>query len=241
MNELDFNGRSIAVTGASGGIGEAVCADLIERGAFVTALDAREISIRHERLQFIECDVTSESSVEAAASQIITAGRPTLSGLVACAGITRDAVHWKLAPDDWRQVLDVNLTGSFLVQRALTPLLRKSATASIVNISSINGIRGKFGQSNYAASKAGLIAFTKTVARELGAFDIRCNAIAPGWVETPMTASLTSEQREAAIRAAALGRTLEPSDIAHAATFLLSDLARSITGQVLTVDGGVCI
>ncbi len=240
MNELDFTNRTYVVTGATGGIGEAVCDDLVSRGAFVYALDVRTAEASCDGVQFIECDVTSEASVEAAVGQISSIGN-SISGLVQCAGITRDAVHWKLTPENWRTVLDVNLTGAFLVQAALTPLLRASAPASIVNISSINGIRGKFGQSNYSASKAGLIAFTKTVARELGSFRIRCNAIAPGWVETSMTETLSSEQRAAARSAAALGMTLEPTAIAHSVTFLLSDLSAAITGQVLSVDGGVQI
>lgn len=240
MNELDLSNRTYVVTGATGGIGEAVCDDLVGRGAFVFALDARPSESTSPSVQFIECDVTSEASVDAAADQIALSAK-SLSGLVQCVGITRDAVHWKLSPENWRRVIDVNLTGAFLVQAAMTPLLRRSASASIVNIASINGIRGKFGQSNYSASKAGLIAFTKTVARELGAFNIRCNAIAPGWVETAMTADLSSEQRSVAEKAAALGRTLQPSDIAGSVTFLLSDLSASITGQVLSVDGGVQI
>jgi acetoacetyl-CoA reductase/3-oxoacyl-[acyl-carrier protein] reductase len=154
------------------------------------------------------------------------------------AGITDDAVIWKMSAEAWRRVIEVNLTGSFLVLRAAVPAMRRSGWGRIVQIASINGERGKAGQANYAASKAGLIALTKTAARELGPKGITVNAVAPGFIETPMTARLPDEVRRRAVDESALGRTGRPEDVAAVVVFLCSEAAGHITGQVIRVDGG---
>jgi acetoacetyl-CoA reductase/3-oxoacyl-[acyl-carrier protein] reductase len=158
--------------------------------------------------------------------------------LVNNAGITRDGVIWKLLDEDWDRVLDVNLTGAFRMIRAAVAGMREKGAGAIVNMASINGERGKFGQANYSASKAGLIALTKTAARELGRFGIRVNAVAPGLIDTSMSESIPSSVLLKAREETLLDRVGDPIDVAHAVLFLSSDLASHITGQVLRVDGG---
>ena len=161
---------------------------------------------------------------------------PTL--LVNNAGITRDRSLIKMSDEEWRDVLDVNLTGAFNTIRALAPGMAEAGGGRVVNITSINGLRGKFGQANYSAAKAGMIGLTKTAARELGRKGITVNALAPGMVMTDMAHKLPEEFIRKAKDEGVLGRLSEPDDIANAVLFLLSDAARSITGQVLQVDSG---
>jgi acetoacetyl-CoA reductase/3-oxoacyl-[acyl-carrier protein] reductase len=161
-----------------------------------------------------------------------------LDFVVHCAGITADSVVWKMPVEEWRRVLSVNLDSAFFLLQAAVPHLRKTGGGSVVLISSINGERGKFGQSNYAASKAGLNALARSTAKELGRFGVRVNAVAPGLVRTAMTESLPGEVLRTALDETALGRMAEPEDVAGSVLFLCSDLARHVTGQVLRVDGG---
>ncbi|MFV1959479.1 MAG: SDR family oxidoreductase, partial [Planctomycetota bacterium] len=158
--------------------------------------------------------------------------------LVHAAGITRDAVLWKMEPEAWDAVLRVNLSSAFHLLRLAVPRMRKGGGGSIVFISSINGERGKFGQANYAASKAGLIGLARTAAREGGRFSIRVNVVAPGMILTPLTENLPREILDRAVEETALGRLGRPADVAAATLFLASDLGRHVTGQVLRVDGG---
>jgi len=150
-------------------------------------------------------------------------------------------VVWKLSDEDWAAVLDVNLSGAFRMTRVAAPAMRRRGSGAIVNIASINGLRGKFGQANYAASKGGLIAFTRAVAKELAREKVRVNAVAPGFIETRMTRELPEKVLAQARAEAVLGRLGRPEDIAHAVLFLVSPLASHITGQVLVVDGGQLI
>jgi NAD(P)-dependent dehydrogenase (short-subunit alcohol dehydrogenase family) len=150
-------------------------------------------------------------------------------------------MFWKLSDEDWSDVLRVNLDAAFFLLRAAAPHLRSSSRGAVVLISSINGERGKLGQSNYSASKAGLIGLAKSAARELGRDGARVNVIAPGFIETAMTESLPESVREKAIEESVLGRVGQPEDVAGAVLFLCSDLSRHITGQVLRVDGGQLI
>lgn len=239
---IDLAGRTAWVTGGGSGIGAETVSTLLRAGARVVSLDRSHGSGPITRPLSdgpwqAHVDVADHASVEAVATRLLEADLvPDI--LVNGAGITRDAPVWKLGVEDWASVIDVNLTGAFLMTRAVAPLMRERRQGTIINIASINGLRGKFGQANYAASKGGLIAFTRAVARELGARGIRANAVAPGMIETPMTASLPAEIRAQAEREAALGRLGHPSDVAAAVLFLASPLAAHITGHVLIVDGG---
>ncbi len=235
---FDFRGKAFIVTGGRSGIGERVVERLLEAGASVASIDIAAVPEvdQGERLD-LACDVTSESAVNEAVEDV-TARFGGIDGVVQSAGIAEDAVLWKMTDKAWSDVLDVNLKGAFHVLRAVVPVLRERGGGSIVNIASINGLRGKFGQANYAASKAGLIGLTKTAARELGAFHVRVNAIAPGLVRTPMIAALPRYFVDEAVEQAILDRVTEPDDVADAVLFLLSDMARQITGETLRVDAG---
>lgn len=235
MNDLRFDGRTVLVTGAARGIGAAVAGAFEARGAVVYRLDVERPAQAGER--FIAADVTRGSEVDRAVATAVDAtGR--LDAVVACAGIIRDHVIWKMTDDDWRAVLAVNLDGAFHLLRAAAPHFKARGGGAAVLISSINAQRGKFGQSNYAASKAGLIGLAKTAARELGRCGARVNVVAPGFIDTAMTRSLPEAVRAAAAAEAALGRIGVPEDIAGTVLFLCSQLAGHITGQVLRVDGG---
>jgi len=236
---LSLQGRVALVAGGGGGIGRAVGTLLLAAGARVVSLD-REGRPGPAGAVSLACDVTREEQIEAALSQLVREqGR--LDVLVHCAGITRDGRLWKLSRDDWRSVMATNLDSAFYLLQAAVPALRASGGGAVVLLSSINAERGKGGQANYAASKAGLNALARTAARELGHFGIRVNAVAPGWVETEMTAALPEDLRQRALAETALGRLASPEDVAGAVLFLCSDLARHVTGQVLRVDGGQLI
>ncbi|MCA8973701.1 MAG: SDR family oxidoreductase [Planctomycetes bacterium] len=231
---LSLADRCAVVSGASGGIGRAVCASLRQAGAEVVAVD-RDGAAPVDGALNLAADLGDPAAIAALEARLPA----RVDTFVHCAGITRDGVCWKLPPSQWSEVLRVNLDSAFHLVQLLTPRLRAGG-GSIVLLASINGERGKFGQSNYAASKAGLIAFGKSIARELGRFGVRCNSIAPGWIETPMTGGLPAEHRDRALAETALGRLGTPADIAGAVLFLCSPLAAHITGQVLRVDGGQC-
>jgi len=236
---LSLQGKVALVTGGAGGIGAAVIARLLESGARVACLD-RPGSRQIEGATTLPCDLRDPSAIETSFSSLdATFGR--LDILVHAAGITRDGVLWKLSDDDWTDVMRVNLDAAFHVVRAAAPRMRRAGGGSIVLISSINGERGKFGQANYAASKAGLIGLARTAARELGGFGVRVNVVAPGFIRTAMTEALPADVRERAVAETVLARVGEPDDVARAALFLVSDLARHVTGQVLRVDGGQLI
>jgi len=161
--------------------------------------------------------------------------------LVTCAGIARDGMAWKLTADAWNEVIRVNLTGTFVYCRAVAPVLRAQKSGRIVTVASINGLRGKAGIANYAASKAGVIGLTKTLARELGRNGVTVNCVAPGMIHTAMTTGLPAQVLETAVAESALGRIGEPEDVADVVVFLCSDAARHVTGEVVKVDGGQLI
>jgi len=247
---VDLDGRVAVVAGAAGAIGASIARRLIEAGARVYGLDrpGRQAADAPQSSEHsagrqptaIECDLTMDGEVQAAIAHVDReAGR--LDIVVHAAGITRDARLWKLAPADWDAVLAANLTSAFLLLRAAVPVMRRTGGGSIVLVSSINGERGKIGQSAYAASKAGMNALARTSARELGGFNIRVNAVAPGWIDTPMTTGLPDDVRTRAVEESPLRRLGRPDDVARVVLFLASGLGHHVTGQVLRVDGGQLI
>jgi acetoacetyl-CoA reductase/3-oxoacyl-[acyl-carrier protein] reductase len=230
-----FDGRVAVVTGGARGIGMAITRALIDHGADVHVFDVAPGDDGGEApYRFHKVDIADSSAVAAAVSQL----PDTVSLLVNNAGITRDRSMIHMSDDEWQSVLSVNLTGAFNVSRALAPAMRKAGYGRIVNITSINGIRGKFGQANYCASKAGLIGLTKTLARELGPKGVTVNAVAPGMVMTEMALALPPEFIDRAKAESVLPELATPEDVAHAVLFLLSDAACRITGEVIRVDAG---
>lgn len=246
MNPLQ--GKSALVTGASRGIGAAIASMLAARGAAVavnyagSAQAAAELVADIEqsggRAVALQADVSDR---EAAAGLIdrTVAEFGSLDILVNNAGIARDGLVVRMSDEDWNDVMATNLTGAFVMTRAAAKHMMRARSGSIINISSVVGLVGNAGQANYAAAKAGLIGLTKSVARELAPRNVRVNAIAPGFIETAMTAVLPESVREEALAKIAMKRFGTPEDVAAAVAFLASDEARYITGQVLAVDGGM--
>jgi acetoacetyl-CoA reductase/3-oxoacyl-[acyl-carrier protein] reductase len=231
----DFRGDAALVTGASSGIGRAIAGALAAAGARVHGVDIAPTGLAG--VAHHAADLRDADAVRAVAAEVLEReGRLDL--LANVAGITRDGALWKLSDEDWDAVLDVNLTAAWRVLRAVAPNMRAAGRGRVVQIASVNGLRGKFGQANYAASKAGLIGLTRAAARELGPKGITVNAIAPGMIETPMAAALPPEVLARARAESCLDRLGTPEQVAHAALFLLSDAAAHVTGTVLCVDGG---
>ncbi len=232
---FDFSGRRAIVTGAARGIGRAIADRLAAFGAEVVAFDlgapAAPARAPH---RFANVDVADAAAVRRAVAAL--GGPPSL--LVNNAGITRDRSIAKMDDDEWSAVLAVNLTGAFNLIRAVAPAMAAQGYGRIVNVTSINGLRGKFGQANYAAAKAGLIGLTKSAAREFGRKGVTVNAVAPGMVMTEMARALPAQILARAEEEAVLPALATPEDIADAVLFLLSDAARAITGEVLRVDAG---
>ena len=244
-----LTGKTALVTGGTRGIGRGIVERFVEEGAdvaftYVSSPDkanalAEELAKSGRKVVAIQSDAGDFNAAQAAVDQAVTEfGR--LDVLVNNAGITRDQLLMRMSEEDWDNVIATNLKSVFNMTKAVMRTMLKQRSGSIINMSSVVGVKGNAGQSNYAASKAGLIAFGKSIARELGRFGVRCNSIAPGWIETPMTGGLPAEHRDRALAETALGRLGTPADIAGAVLFLCSPLAAHITGQVLRVDGGQC-
>ena len=246
MTAIDLSGQAALVTGSTRGIGRAIAEALYAAGAKVAIVgrNADQASAvaasLGDRAAGFGCDVAQASQVEA----LIPAAEKALGPigiLVNNAGLTRDNLLLRLSEQEWDEVLDANLKGAFLTSKAVIKSMMKRRQGRIINITSVVGVSGNKGQANYAASKAGLIGFTKSVAREYASRNVLVNCIAPGYIETDMTAALPPESRDALLGQIALGRLGRPTDVAGAVLFLASELASYMTGQVLIVDGGMVV
>ena len=236
----------VIITGANRGIGRAMTGYLASAGWSVAMVDlgfdqeppgASDLP-SGTTVRGYTADVSAWEQVQKAV-EAITADFPVVHGLINNAGITRDGLLVRMSPEDWQAVLNVNLTGTFLFTRAIAPLMMRQRAGRIVNISSVIGLTGNAGQANYAASKAGVVALTKSVARELGGRGVTCNAIAPGFIETDMTAALPPKVREDMLQRIPLKRLGTVDDLCGAVRFFLSPEAAWITGQTLVIDGGM--
>ncbi len=236
---LSLRDKVAIVAGGAGGIGSAIVRRFVEAGARVVVVD-RPGTTAPDGATLVPCDISDASAVEKC-FEMFEKPSSRLDILVHAAGITRDGVLWKMSAEAWNQVLRVNLDSAFYLLRGAAPLLRSSGEGSVILVTSINGERGKFGQTNYAASKAGLIGLGRTAAREMGAFGVRVNMISPGMIRTPLTEALPADVRKLAEDESVLKRMGEPDDVARVALFLASPMSRHVTGQVLRVDGGQLI
>jgi 3-oxoacyl-[acyl-carrier protein] reductase len=239
LSFASLEGKTALVTGASRGIGKAIATELAAAGASVvigyrSGKDEAETLATELEARAVQADV---SSAEDAARLVADAG--DLDILVNNAGLTRDGLLARMSDDDWRVVLETNLSSVFYTCRAVCRPMMKKRAGAIVNVSSVVGVHGNWGQTNYGASKAGIIGFTKSLARELGSRNVRANVVAPGYVKTQLTDVLPEEATAAMLQNTPLGRLGEPRDVAGAVRFLCSDEASFITGEVLLVDGGL--
>ena len=244
---MELKDQVAIVTGGARGIGKAIALDLAASGAAVALNYRKSASLAEElaatirdqgrRALAVQADVSSFDQAQAMVQTVLDAfGR--LDILVNNAGMNWDGVVWKMTEEQWDRVIEVDLKGTFNYVRAVSPIFREQRSGKIVSITSINGLRGKFGQTNYSAAKAGVIGFTKACARELGRYNINVNAVAPGLIETEMVKAAPETVREMALAEIVLGRLGLPAEVAYVVTFLCTERARHITGQVIQVDGG---
>jgi len=244
-----LEGKNALVTGGSQGIGAAASLELAREGANVCLTYrkhdteakqyADEIREMGRKALAIKCDISSFAEAESVVKKAVDEFGG-LDILVNNAGMNWDGVSWKMSEEQWDRVIEVNLKGYFNFTRQVAPIFKDQKYGKIINITSINGLRGKFGQSNYSASKAGIIGFTKAVAKELGAFNVNVNAVAPGLIETTMLKESDSRDKiiDMAMNEIVLKRVGQPEDLANVVAFLASDKARHVTGDIIKVDGG---
>jgi 3-oxoacyl-[acyl-carrier protein] reductase len=249
MDRLLLEGKRCLVTGGSKGIGLAVVTALIAEGASVEYYSrsqaathdqlAAMASAAGQELLWTACDVADASALEAAAEASVK--RAPIDVVVNNAGITRDGLVFRMSNENWHSVIDTNLTSVFIVSRIVAWSMIKRRTGSIINVSSVVGITGNGGQTNYSASKAGLIGFTKSLAKEVGSRGVRVNAVAPGFVDTAMTEAISAEAKAKLLPLIPLGRTAAASEIASVVVFLASAMSSYITGEVIKIDGGMAM
>ncbi len=243
-----LKGKVALITGAARGIGKAIAMKFASEGANIAFSDLNyDVNMEATEAELIALGVKAKGYASNAAS--FEAGEKLINDIVADfgridilvnnAGITRDNLLLRMQEKDWDMVLNVNLKSAFNLTKAVQRIMMKQRSGSIINMSSVVGVSGNAGQSNYSASKAGLIGFTKSIAQELGSRNIRCNAIAPGFIETEMTSKLNDDVREAWIKTIPLRRSGKPDDVANVAAFLASDLSSYVSGQVIKVCGGM--
>jgi 3-oxoacyl-[acyl-carrier protein] reductase len=249
VSKLD--GRTALITGASRGIGRATAVRLARDGAKIAVnykgnVDAAEETKRAveqagSSATIVQGDVSAEADADRVVKEAVAFGGGKLDILVNNAGTTRDDLLIRMTAEQWDTVLDLNLRGAFLITRAAMRPMMKARFGRIVNVSSVAGVAGNMGQANYASAKAGLIGFTKTIAREMATRNITCNAVAPGFVPTDLTQPLIKQMEETILKQIPLGRFGTVDDVANAIAFLVSEEAAYITGQVLQIDGGMVI
>jgi 3-oxoacyl-[acyl-carrier protein] reductase len=244
-----LEGKRAVVTGGSRGIGLCITEHFLQEGASVVFLDIAP-SDEMERLESLasehgatvayrKCDVSSEDEVDAVIKAILDEG--PIDILVNNAGITRDGLVFRMKKEDWQRVIDINLTSAFLISRHVAMAMAKRRSGSIINMASVVGVGGNAGQTNYSASKAGLIGFSRSLAKEVAARGVRVNAVAPGYIITDMTARLPEKAKEAFLSVIPMARGGEPAEVARVVLFLASDLSSYVTGQVIRIDGGMAI
>jgi 3-oxoacyl-[acyl-carrier protein] reductase len=243
-----LEGKVAIITGASRGIGKAIAQEFVSQGATVAftyrsseekarALEA-ELAANGGQVQGFKSDASKMDEAENLVATVVDAF-DTVDIVINNAGITDDTLLMRMSEEQWDRVIDVNLKSCFALTKAVMRTMLKARSGSIINVSSVVGVQGNAGQANYAASKAGILGFTKSVALELGSRNIRCNAIAPGFIETEMTASLDADTVQGWRDAIPLKRGGQPKDVAQLCTFLASDMSAYITGQTICVDGGM--
>lgn len=244
---MELEGKVAIITGGTRGIGKAIVMDLAAQGADIAFNYRKSADLAQglaetirgigRRALVVQADVSSYDDAQEMVQKVLDDfGQVDI--LINNAGMNWDGVVWKMTEEQWDRVIGVDLKGTFNYTRAVTPLFREQGSGKVVNITSINGLRGKFGQSNYSAAKAGVIGFTKTCARELGRYNVNVNAIAPGLIETEMVKEAPENVREMALGEIVLGRLGLPEEVAYVVSFLCTEKARHITGQVIQVDGG---
>ena len=243
-----LEGKKALVTGGSRGIGREIVLSYLNQGASVWYIDLNpgesqeeyaEIAKTHgAQAVYKEGNVADEETITRVVKEILEESGG-IDILVNNAGITRDGLVFRMSSDDWNNVININLTSAFYISKVIAHSMIKQRSGSIINVASIVGIIGNGGQTNYSASKAGLIGFTKSLAREVAGRSVRCNAIAPGFIKTKMTDKLTEDQKKALTDQIPMGRIGEPEEVAKVCLFLASDLSSYLTGQVLHITGGL--